>query len=223
MEKIKVAIADDHALMRKGVSALLQKFDNVEVVFEAVDGIDLLEKIGKQSIHVVLLDLRMPRLNGFDTLVRAKKEYPHVKIIILSLYQDAEIIIKGVESGANGYLLKDTEPEQLYATIKMVMEEGYYFNEEITALICKSLGRSRKIRLDLDSTVNLTQHQTQILNLICKGFTNEEIGVKLFLSPRTIEGHRKRLIAAFGCRNSIQMAVKAVRTGFVDISIEELD
>ena len=215
-KRIKVIIADDHALFRKGMISIIQGFESIEVVGEAGDGSELLIRIGECDPDVVLLDLKMPEMDGMEANRLIQKQFPHVKVIVLSMYDDDKFIIHLIEMGANGYLLKNAEPEEVEEALIAVMETGFYFNNHVSRVMLKGLINKQKAKPKFDETADFTQREMQVLQLICKEHTNAEIATKLFLSTRTIDGYRNKLLVKTGAKNTAGIVMYAVKHGLVE-------
>jgi DNA-binding NarL/FixJ family response regulator len=216
---INVGIADDHLLFREGIRLIIDDYENTQLTLEAENGQDLLTKLQNNTPDVILLDLEMPKMDGVETLkyLIENSIYPDLKIIVLTMHKEARMIAYLMELGANGYLMKDAEPAEFEEAIRTVYEEGHYFNESVSQAMLKSLkDKSGKVPT-LKNNYQLTSREMEVLQLIAKGLTTSEIGEKLFLSKRTIEGHRKNLISKLGARNTATLIVKAVKEGLISL------
>lgn len=216
---IKIALADDHLLFREGIRTILEKNPEFEVMIEANNGRELLNEIKKHSElpDVVLLDIRMPEMDGFQTVEKLQDAFPTVKTIVLSMHDEARHIVRMIEIGANGYLLKSARPEEVVNSILLVIENDYYFNNKINALMSKVIRSKDNLGIKVDLPVKLTSREYEVLELICKEFTTKEIGDQLFLSARTIEGHRKHLIEKVGVKNVAGLVVYALKYDLVTL------
>ncbi len=212
MVPIKVVIADDHKIFRHGLRLSISVSERLAVIGEAEDGEALMNLLNIEEADVVLLDLKMPKLDGFAASERIRAEFPDVKIIILTMYDDEQFIIRLMENGANGYLVKNTDPEEIIEAIITVFETGYYFSDLVSNTLLKKV-----IRKDTSQTSKLqktfTDKELEILQLICEEYTSPEIGKKVFLSPRTVEGIRAKLLEKTGARNTVGLVIYAIRTG----------
>lgn len=215
-KKIKVVIADDHALFRKGMASIIENFENVEVVGEAGNGIELMERIKECDPDIVLLDLKMPEMDGMEANRHIQKTYPRVKVVVLSMYDDDKFIIHLIEMGANGYLLKNAEPQEVEDALHAVMETGFYFNNHVSRVMLKGLISKQKSKPNFDDKVEFTARELEVLQLICKEHTNVEIANKLYLSTRTIDGYRNKLLLKTGAKNTAGIVMYAVKHGLVD-------
>lgn len=211
---INIALADDHAILRKGVVEILSKFNNMSVIIEAVNGKELLLKMqsAKTLPDVCILDINMPEMNGYDTAVAIKKRWPAIKILALSMYDTELNVIKMLRSGANGYVLKDSDPEDLRFAISEVFNHGYYHSELVT-------GRILHLMNDPDNKINieLNDRETAFLGLCCSELTYKEIAGKMFLAPRTIDGYREALFKKLNITTRTGLAMYAIKAGMVSV------
>jgi DNA-binding NarL/FixJ family response regulator len=217
---VKLAIADDQILFLKGLKLILDTFENVEIVIEALNGQALLDAMKHVIPDVILMDLKMPELNGLDAMKIIKKDHPKIKVIFLTMYDDERLINHLMKCGANGYLLKNEEPDILQQAINTVMERDYFFNEYVSKALLRGLPSIKgelTAQLDLSIKLSLTRRELEVLGLICKELTTAEIAKKLFISKRTVEGHRKNLMEKTGVRNTAGLVIFAVRNHLVDI------
>ena len=214
---IRVAIADDHKLFREGLRFLMDQMDNLEVVFEASNGRELLVTIAEHQTDVLLLDLDMPEVDGLEALKQLRPIQPDLGIIILTMHSDAKMVAYLMELGANSYLLKDTSPEEFQKAITSVVEEGFYFNKMVSQAMLGGLKGQVKKKPSLGYRESLTSREIEVLELICQEYTAKEIAEKLFISHRTVEGHRKNLIDKLGVKNTAGLIVKAIKEDLVQV------
>jgi DNA-binding NarL/FixJ family response regulator len=210
---IRLAIADDHALFRRGLVSIFSAAVGIDLLFEAGDGQELIEKIADEQPDVVLMDLQMPRMDGIKATQYIRQHFPDVKVVILSMHDEDNFVTHLMELGANGYLLKDADPEEVERAIHTVATEDYYYGPFLTKVMHrKMLDKSRKRDpLHFDTKANLTAREIEILRLICEGHTTAQIADKVFLSDRTVEGHRNRIMEKIGAKNTAGMVVYAVK------------
>ena len=210
-KKIKVVIADDHKLFRKGIMALLEDFDFIGEIDEASNGLELIDMLEKMENRpdVILLDLRMPVMDGVEAQQKIRKLYPDIKVIILTMEDDEQYILHLINEGVNGYLLKNADPDEVEFAIQKVVEKGFYFSEDISKLVMKGL--VRKDKHDMSIVLDLNEREMEILKLICKECTAAEIADKLNLSVRTIEGYRQKLLEKSGAKNMAGLVVFAIK------------
>ncbi len=211
---IKLALADDHTLFRKGLVQILNAYNGIEVVFQASNGKEMMEMLAELDAlpDVCLVDINMPVLNGYDTVKLIRKEYPDLRILALSMYDKEVNIIKMLRCGANGYALKDIEPENLVAAIRTLKQHGFYHSD----LITKKVLRDSKSEKDTDEVV-LTERELSFINHCCTEKTYKEIARVMKLSERTVDGYRDRLFEKMGVRSRTGMVIYAMRNGLVNI------
>lgn len=213
-KQVNVVIADDHKIFRKGIIAALSIFDRIAVTGEAENGLQLLEKIAMLQPDVVLLDIKMPEMDGIEALKTIKIDYPKVKVVMLTMYDDDAHIQNLMELGANGYLAKDTDADEIKTAIVNVYESGYYFNDAISKALLKRVAGSISFKDNIFKKIELNEREVKVLHLICKEYTTAEIAADMFLSPRTIEGIRAALIEKTNVKNVAGLVLYAVRNGY---------
>ncbi len=217
---INIAIAEDQVLFRKGIIALLNSFDNIQVVIDAENGADLLQKLeaSTETIQVIFLDINMPILNGIETMKVVRTKYPHIKNIILTVHEEDKFINKLIEEGANAYLAKNSQPDEVEKAINTVVTHDYYFNEK-TIRAMHSHVQTRQKKFSLLPIDSITAREKEIIQLICKEFTTSEIAEKLFISERTVDGHRNNLLVKTGCRNTAGLVLYAIKNELFDMNV----
>ncbi|WPQ66557.1 response regulator transcription factor [Chitinophaga sancti] len=215
---IKVAIADDHKIFRSGVINTLTPYENISVVFEAEDGVHLLEIMETQQPDVILMDLKMPNMDGIEATKKVREKYAHVKVIVLTMYEDDNFIVHLIEMGANAYLLKNAEPGEIYEAICTTYEKGFYFNENVNLALLKKVMHKTKqqFKPTFRHEVPLTERELEVLRLICEELTTQQISEKIFLSPRTVEGLRQKLLEKTGAKNIVGLVMYAFRNGLIE-------
>jgi DNA-binding NarL/FixJ family response regulator len=216
MEVIKVAIADDHKIFRKGVILSLRPFTNIKFVLEADNGDQLLEGVPSSEPDVVLMDLRMPGKDGIEATKVLSKQYPNIHVIVLSMYEDDRFVSHMMENGASGYLLKNAEPQEIRRAIMDVHEKGYYLNNFVNRILLKKSHAKQKAIPSLNSEITLTDREKDVLKFICMEFTAQEIAQKMDISPRTVEAIKDRLMERFGSKNTAGLVFFAVKNNLVD-------
>jgi DNA-binding NarL/FixJ family response regulator len=215
MPVIKFAIADDHEIFRQGLKLVLAGDQALQFTVEAENGFALMQLLKKQQPDVVLLDLKMPVMDGFATASEIKKLYPAIKILILTMYDEEHFIVHMLEAGANGYLLKNANPDEIQRAIHAVYENNYYFNDLVSNAMLKNLVQKNLAAPVFKSSENLTEKEIKVLQLICQEYTSTEIGEKVFLSARTVEGIRAGIMEKVGVRNIAGLVMYAVKKGIV--------
>lgn len=213
---IKVAIADDHKIFRKGVVLSLRPFTNIKFVLEAENGEDLLKNLTEADPDVILMDLRMPGKDGIETTKIISKQFPQIKILILSMYEDERFVYHMMENGANGYLLKNAEPQEIRRAIMDVHEKGYYLNNFVNRILLKRSHARQKVIPSLNNEITLNDKEKEVLRYICMEFTAQEIAKKMEISARTVEAIKDRLMERFGSRNTAGLVFFAVKNNLVD-------
>ncbi len=216
---IKVAIADDQTLFRKGIAALINSFEEMEVVFEAENGRELLDLCSNERVKpdVIILDLSMPVLNGLETLKILKEDYPAIRVVILTIHEAENFVLSTIQAGANGYLAKNAEPEEVELAIREVYKNDFHFTMAMLELMRTGLVKKTQ-NVVLENENKLTRRETEVLLLICKQFSSSEIAEKMFLSNRTIEGYRNNLLLKTGSRNTAGLVVYALKHKIIDLS-----
>ena len=220
MRKIKIAVADDQAMFRRGLVSMLNDIPGVEVVCEASDGKELVNKLRTIKVHIVFLDYRMPKMNGVSAAKTVRENHPDVRILMLSMYDDEEFIISSIENGANGYLTKDDEPEEITRAIESVMNTGYYLNDRTSKLLISKLVHQGKVQprflKEDDEEVRFTQQEITVIGLIAKEYSTKEIAQIMNKADRTVEGYRMDIMKKTGTKNSVGIVMYAVKNGIVD-------
>jgi len=215
MININVAIADDYKIFREGLKVGLRHDRHLHINLEAGNGIDLLDGLKKIEVDVILMDLKMPLMDGIDTTRQVKNLYPAIKVIVITMYDDEKFIIHLMENGASGYLLKNAEPVEIRNAIYAVYKNGYYFNDLVNKILLKKLIIRTNIRPSFNNGVELTERELEVLQLICGEKTANEIAQQIFLSPRSVEGIKQRLIEKIGVRNTAGLVMFAVKNGIM--------
>src|SRR6202012_3397267 len=214
MRNIRLVIADDQLLFRKGLAALIEKEDDLELVAEGDNGQELLDKLRALPVapEVAIVDMHMPVMNGVELNDILHQEFPDIKVIILSVYDQERFISKMIDAGASGYLIKNTEVEELLTAVRKVHDAGFYFNQATMAAMKNAWQyRNQNIRNLSRIPIDLTEREREVLRLICKEYTNNEMADALNISVRTVEGHRNNLLAKTGCKNTAGLVVFAIR------------
>jgi DNA-binding NarL/FixJ family response regulator len=193
---IKIAIADDHKIFRDGIKMALSGKDNLKMLWEAEDGKDMMHKIAIKKPEVLLMDIRMPEIDGMKAIQIIRKEYEDIKIIVLTMYDDQQMISKMMEMGANAYLTKTTDPEEIYEAILTCMNDDFYFNDLVNKAVMGKLMQKKNVRQHYGNgnmPVQFNEKEIKILQLLAEDKTTEEISKIIFLSPRTIETIRQNM------------------------------
>ena len=215
-ERIKVAIADDHKIFRKGVILSMRPYTNINFVMEADNGDELIEKIPEFEPDIILCDLKMPIKDGIDATKVISKQFPNIKVIILTMYEDERFVGHLMECGAAGYLLKSTDPAEIKRAITEVMRTGYYLNPFVNKVLIKKNYSKQKFNHSLASEIVLSDREKEALTLVCMEFTATEIAAKMNISARTVEAIKNRLMERFGVKNSIGLVFYAMKNQLID-------
>jgi DNA-binding NarL/FixJ family response regulator len=212
---IKIAIADDYKIFREGLKVSIADDHNLEVAFEVDNGEDLLAAIDSNKPDIIIMDLNMPIMDGMEATQTIRKKYDDIKVLVVSMYDNDKFIIHLMEIGANGYLLKNAEPDEIRKAIYAVHENGYYFNDLVNKALLKKLVIRSNIKPSFKENIEFTERELEVLKLICEEKTAAEIAKEIFLSPRSVEGIRQRLIEKVGVRNTAGLVMFAVKNGVV--------
>jgi two-component system, NarL family, response regulator NreC len=210
MSEIKLIIADDHELFRKGLAELLRKHDDIKIVKSVGDGVEFMELINSQfDADIVLLDITMPNMDGFQVLKELKNAASTIKPIVISMHNDGNYIAKCAKMGAYGYLLKNTDEAELILAIRSVTNGKKYFSAEISEKMINFMSTQ-----SISENV-LSNKETEVLGLIAKGLTTKEIAAKLFVSSRTIETHRANILKKLEVKNTAELIKKAAKMNLI--------
>lgn len=220
-DKIYIGLVEDQILFREGMKAILNTWPTIEVVFEAGDGYSVVDRLRECTTipHVMLVDLSLPPLgerefSGLDLTIALTRLYPNMKILVLSVHDDDNFINQMIENGAHGYLVKDCDPQEVYDAISTVFNRGSYINARTLNALQKSRkekSKSKKMSMDL------TRREEEILQLVCQQYTAEEIAERLFISVKTVNGHRNNLLAKTHSRNVTGLVLYAVKNNIVKV------
>lgn len=210
MEKIKLLIADDHAIVRDGIVSLLQTEPSFVIAGVAATGKEVMELLQKKEIDVCLLDINMPELDGMQTARQIREKKPGIKIIMLTTYNDREIISELVHIGVAGYLLKNSDKQELVEAVHKVMKGRHYFSEEVENIILGGLTGSKQ-----SDVISLTERELEVVQLLAKEFTNDKIAEELHISYRTVETHRKNIMQKTKAHNLAGLLKYAYGNGII--------
>lgn len=216
LPEIKVAIADDHKIFRKGVILSLRQYTNLRFIMEAENGEDLLQKIPLDMPDVILCDLKMPVKDGIDATKAITKLYPHIRVIILTMYEDDRFVGHLMDCGAAGYLLKNSEPSEVYKAITDVKKTGFYLSPFVNKILIRKNYSKQKFNPSLASEAVLSEREKEVLTLVCMEFTATEIAYKMMISARTVEAIKDRLMERFGVKNSVGLVFYAMKNRMLD-------
>lgn len=211
---IKVMLTDDHGLVREGVRSLLESEQSIEVIAEAKDGIECLEKLRSVKPDILLLDINMPNMNGIETLEKIKKINSSLKVLILTMHSEDDYLIKAFNRGVDGYILKDSNSFELKKAIDVIMSGESYFQPNLIPIInSKMPDRSA----EMEKSKALTKRELEILIQVAKGLLNKEIAINLNISERTVKNHISNIFKKIDVSDRTQAAIFAIKNGIVDL------
>lgn len=209
--KIKLMIVDDHALIREGLTKILEMEENFQIVFKASDGNEAIEYIKDNNLDIVLLDINMPNMNGIETLKKIKQINPSLKIIMLTVYDAREYLIETLNLGANGYMLKDAEADSLVKAIEAVYNGGSYIHPNLAGELFKEINRQRVNKSSKSGVEALTKREYEVLLLIAEGMSNKGISEHLVISEKTVKNHVSSILRKLDLQDRTQAAIFAIK------------
>lgn len=213
MNPVNLLIADDHTMFLQGITALLEQEPNITVIDKAINGIEALEIVKKGVIDFIILDISMPEMDGIELSKILKKQYPNVKILIVSTHSNVMVVSRLIRIGVNGYLLKNAEKEELLKAINTIASGENYFAEELEE---KHLSNSSRIEKQVSNLTELSSREKEILVLIAHEYNTAEIAEKTFISLNTVNTHRRNLLSKLNAKNTAGLVKYAVENGLVD-------
>ena len=212
-----IALTDDHTLLRNGLAALVTSLGHT-VLFEADNGKDFISKLDKNNLpELVLLDINMPVMDGYDTAQWIKTNHYDIKVLALSMYDNENSIIRMLKCGAKGYILKDSEPAELKAAIEAVMSKGFYYSDLVSGKLIHAINKLDDDDNGLKSLIQLNDRETDFLKYACTEMTYKEIADKMFVSPRTIDGYRDALFEKLHVKTRVGLVMYAIKNGVVNV------
>lgn len=221
---INIGLVEDHLVFRQGIKSILSAWPEIKVVFESSEGYTVLDKLRTSDPlpHVMLVDLSLPphgqkEFGGKEVTVALRENFPDIKIIVLSAHEDENFIAQLIEHGAHGYLVKDCNPSEVRDAITSVYEKGSYINLRTLKAIQNNIGKKSKVRSTTPAGEPLTKREEEILQLVCQQLTTEQIAEQLFISPRTVNGHRNSLLEKTGSHNVAGLVIYAIKNNIVSI------
>lgn len=218
-QKLTIMIVEDQHIFRKGLILLLKEIPGVEIFGEASNGQEFLDLIKEELPDIVLMDIQMPVMNGIEATQKALELYPGLKILAISMFGDEEYLVKMLESGVKGFLLKTIEEQELHKAIQLVSDNKNYFSDELLPVLTNSLVSKKPSSSTSEPILKeeLTRREIEVLNLICKGFTIKEIADQLFISQRTVDGHKANLFRKTGVDSSVKLVTFAIKNGLYKV------
>ncbi len=223
MEKIRLAIADDHKIFRNGLKSILEDCADFDLVLEAQDGRQLVSLLAGTSPEalpeVILMDIKMPELDGIQTTAQVKQRYNNIKVLALSMFNEDKYIVDMMKAGASGYLLKNAEPEEIVEAISTVYYRDYYFNEHLSVTLIKQLtANSQPLTTGGGIKAELNDREIEVLKLVCQEHSSQEIADIMCLSVRTVEGYRARLFEKTKSKNLVGLVIFAIKAGIINVT-----
>jgi len=216
--KSSVALVDDHVLLRNGLANLIRSFGEYSVLFEARNGNDLIRQLKPRSLpDLVLLDINMPDMDGYETALWLKRNHPEIRILALSMYDTDNSIIRMLKNGVKGYILKDIEPTELKLALESVITKGFYYSEMVTGKLIHTINTLDMEEHKIRHVLTLNERELEFLKLACTESTYKEIAEQMYLSPRTIDGYRDTLFEKLNVKTRVGMVLYAIRNGIVAI------
>ncbi|HMI79801.1 MAG TPA: response regulator transcription factor [Ferruginibacter sp.] len=213
----KVVLVDDHSLLRKGLTQLVESL-GYNVSFEADNGKEFIDKLDNKNMpDVVLMDINMPEMDGFQTTQWLKQQQPGIKVLALSMYDNETSIIRMLKCGAKGYILKDAEPAELRAAIDAVMTKGFYYSDLVSGKLINAINKMDDEGSDINTITHLNERETDFLKYTCSELTYKEIAEKMFVSPRTIDGYRDALFEKLHVKTRVGLVMYAIKNGIVNV------
>jgi len=206
-----VVLVDDHILLRNGLANLIQSFGNYKVLFEANDGKAFINKLNQKLLpDLVLLDINMPEMDGYETCLWLKENHPDIKVLALSMYDNESSIIRMFKAGAKGYILKDCEPIELKRALESIITKGFYYSEMVTGSLIRTINEKDN---NSKNILTLNDREITFLKYVCTELTYKEIADKMFLSPRTIDGYRDDLFQKLNVKTRVGLVMFALKNG----------
>jgi DNA-binding NarL/FixJ family response regulator len=206
---IQIAIVDDHTLFRQGIGSLLSEYKEIEILFDAANGLELKDKLPRYPLpQVIIMDITMPLMNGYETTAWIKQNYPQVKVLALSMFEEDEPIIKMLKNGAGGYILKESKASDLVYAIKTIATHGFFLNSLVSGKLLRSI---QDDTLPKEPASELTANETKFLEYCCSELTYKEIADKMFLSPHTIDNYREALFQKFEIKSRTGLVLFALK------------
>ena len=219
MSKIKVALVDDHQIVRDGIRSLLSGIEDIEVIIEASDAKCILEKLKVIKPDVMIVDISLPEISGIELTKIVTNEYPSIKIVVLSMYTNQEFIFNAIKAGAKGYLPKTITREELLEAIREVYMGNEYFSKDVSSIILKSYLKQVKDpeRFDSLKEEKLTNRELEILRFVAEGYSNLLIADKLFISVRTVESHKNHIMQKLELTTTVDLVKYALKNKIIDL------
>jgi two-component system, NarL family, invasion response regulator UvrY len=217
-KQVNIVLVDDHVLLRNGLAALINSFNNYTVQFEANHGKDFVSKLNATALpDIVLMDIHMPEMDGYETTAWIKENHPQIKVLALSMYDNEAAIIRMFKAGARGYILKDSDPYELETALNSLVTKGYYYTEMVTGRLIHSINAMDDDDSPVKGLIQLNEREIAFLKLVCSELTYKEIADQMVLSPRTIDGYRDALFDKLNLKTRVGLVMYAIKNGIVSL------
>lgn len=215
---VTVVLVDDHVLLRNGLANLIESFGDYKVLFEADNGKQFIEKLSPRLVpDIILMDINMPKMDGYDTALWVRDHHPMVKILALSMYDNENAVIRMFKAGARGYILKDCDPGELKLALGAINTKGFYYSEMVTGKLIHNINTLDDKESQVKSIIKLTDREMSFLRLTCTELTYKEIADKMILSPRTIDGYRDDLFQKLNIKTRVGLVMYAIKNGIATL------
>ena len=216
---LDLALVDDHKLFRKGLLGLLEVIDHpVNIIFEADNGLDMQKKIKADNLpEIILMDINMPHMNGFESVTWLNKNYPQIKVLVVSMVESEESIMKMLKLGVKGYLSKDVEPAELRNALMAIINKGFYYTDYITGKLLHTLQNEDANQPDMTIINSLNEKEKRFVQLACSDNTYVEIAAQMFVSPKTVDNYRESVFEKFNIKSRVALALYAVKHGIIKL------
>jgi two-component system, NarL family, invasion response regulator UvrY len=218
---LKLGVVDDHKLFRKGLISLIEMVSrDCSILFEADNGLDLQQKLDKNNLpEIVLMDVNMPGMDGFASIQWLKENFPSIKVLVVSMIEKEETIVRMLKLGVKAYLCKDVEPRELGEALQVVAKEGFYYTDFLTRKLVHSLQHSDNENNSLNNFEKINGREREFIQLSCSELTYKEIADKMFLSPKTIDGYRNSLFEKLNVKSRVGLVIYAIKNGIVTLDL----
>ena len=210
---IKVLLADDHSIVRAGLRRIVEESGDMEVIAEAADGRDAIRQVEKKKPDVVVVDISMPGLDGLEVISRLNAGHPNLPVLVLTMHEEGQYVVRAIEAGAMGYITKQSAPEQLVNAIRKVLEGGRYLTDEATEALALRIARGSQGQTPLDT---LSMREMQVLRRLALGNTNREIATTYGISIKTVDTYRSRLLKKLNLRNNAELSRFAIQNNLIE-------
>jgi len=216
--KASVAVVDDHVLLRNGLATLIRSLDKYSVLFEAANGKDFIQQLQPRFLpDIVLLDINMPEMDGYETALWLKRNHPQIKVLALSMYDNENAIIRMMKNGAKGYILKDIDPLEFRVALDSLIRKGFYYSEMVTGKLIHAVNNMDEPGQPIQKLVTLNEREIDFLKYACSELTYKEIADKMFVSPRTVDGYRDTLFEKLSLKTRVGLVLYAIKNGIVNV------